>query len=510
LHSEVHVNGATVDAYATTFGIRTLRWDAERGFMLNGKRVKIKGTCNHPQHAGVGTAVPDALHVWRLAKLRELGSNAYRCSHYAAPTELLDECDRTGMLVLAENRWAGSSPEVLGELRDLIVRDRNHPSIFAWSLANEEHTIQWDVAGERIGRTMVALCHRLDPTRKVTSAMHDRGLDEGFANVVDVHGWNYMNVGDLAAFHARRPGQPILGTEEGSTVCTRGEYADDKARGYVSAYDRRAPKWGSTAEAWWRFFAERDWLAGAFLWIGFDHFGEPIPYQWPCTTSHFGLMDVCGFPKDLYFYFQSWWSDRAVLHLFPHWNWAGREGQAIDVRCFSNCDEVELSLNGVSLGRQSMSRNSHLAWQVFYDPGTLRAVGYRGGHVTAEAERQTTGEPVGLRMTADRGSIRGDGEDVAVCAVVAVDALGRTVPTTNDRVRFSVQGPAQLVGVGNGDPSSHELDKATVRRLFNGCAMALVRAKPAPGEVTVRAESDGLAPSAVTLSVVDAPMRPSA
>jgi beta-galactosidase len=511
LRTEVHVGGATVDTYDTTFGIRTLAWDAERGFLLNGQVVKIKGTCNHPQHAGVGTAMPDALHIWRLAKLRELGSNAYRCSHYMAPAELLDECDRTGMLVLAENRRAGSSPEVLGQLRDLIVRDRNHPSIIAWSLANEEHTLQWDIAGERVGRAMVKLCHKLDPTRAVTSAMHDRGLNEGFANVVDVHGWNYMNVGDLSAFHARRPGQPILGTEEGSTVCTRGEYADDKPRGYVSAYDRRAPKWGSTAEAWWTFFAGRDWLAGGFLWIGFDHFGEPIPYQWPCVTSHFGLMDVCGFEKDLFFYYQAWWSDRPVLHLFPHWDWAGREGQPIDVWCFSNCDEVELFLNGTSLGRRAMARNAHLAWQAFYEPGTLRAVGYRGGAAILQAERQTTGEPVGLRVTVDRLSIDGDGEDVAVCAVTAVDGQGRILPTANHRLCVAVEGAARLIGLGNGDPSSHEADKGPFRRLFNGYAMALVQARAeAAGEAKVTVTSDGLTTAELTLDVRAAAMRPSA
>src|SRR5690606_39187857 len=252
---------------------------------------------------------------------------------------------------------------------------------FLWSIGNEEHTIQWSIAGERIGRTMIRIAKQLDPTREVTAAMHDRGLGEGFANVVTVHGWNYIAVGDLEAFHARRPEQPIIGTEEGSTVCTRGIYADDPERGYVSAYDERTPKWGSTAQRWWRFYAERPWLAGAFVWTGFDYRGEPIPYKWPCTASHFGLMDLCGFPKDLYWYFKAWWSSESVLHLFPHWNWSGCEGQEIDVRCFSNHEQVELLLNGRSLGRRTIERNGDARWMVPYEQGRLVARAYRGGEL---------------------------------------------------------------------------------------------------------------------------------
>ncbi|MCS7034494.1 MAG: beta-galactosidase, partial [Phycisphaerae bacterium] len=250
--------GVLTDEHHTTFGIRSIRWDARRGFFLNGRHLKIKGTCNHQQHAGVGIAVPDALWEWRLNKLKEMGSNAIRCSHYMVAPEVLDICDRLGLLVMAENRLADVGPQFLADFETMILRDRNHPSIILWSIGNEEHTIQWSEAGERIGRTLVRTAHRLDPTRKVTAAMHDRGLGAGFANVVDVHGWNYIHVGDIEAFHRRRPDQPIIGSEEGSTVTTRGEYADDPERGYVSAYDRRHPKWGSTAQKWWKFFAERD------------------------------------------------------------------------------------------------------------------------------------------------------------------------------------------------------------------------------------------------------------
>jgi len=499
LETTLRRGSGILDQYATPFGIRTLRWDAKRGFFLNGKPLKIKGTCNHQNHAGVGTAMPDRLHELRIEKLKELGSNAYRCSHYAATPELLDACDRLGMLVVAENRLAGSSPQILGDFAGMIRRDRNHPSIFLWSIGNEEHTIQWSKAGERIGRTMVRTAHQLDRTRKVTAAMHDRGLKEGFAEIVDVHGWNYIKVGDIEAFHARRPDQPILGSEEASTLCTRGVYADDATRGYVSAYDQRTPKWGSTAQAWWTFFAGRPWLAGAFLWTGFDYRGEPIPYQWPCTGSHFGIMDACGFPKDNYFYYQSWWSERIVLHLLPHWNWPRREGQPIDVRCFSNCDQVELLLNGNSFGRSAMRRNSHLAWQVPYQPGTLEARGFRDGRQVAVAKVETTGVPAAIMLEPDRNALGADGNDLASVTVRVVDEKGRTVPTADNQISFDVSGAGHLLGVGNGDPSSHECDKHPQRRAFNGLCLALIQSNERPGRIILSARSEGLIESKLIL-----------
>jgi beta-galactosidase len=489
---------SVVDRYGTTFGIRSFRWDARRGFFLNGKRLQIKGTCNHQQHAGVGIALPDRLQSLRVEKLKALGSNAYRASHYAATPELLDACDRLGLLVMAENRLAGSSPEVLSQLDRMIRRDRNHASIFLWSIGNEEHTVQWSIAGERIGRTMVRMAHRLDPTRKVTAAMHDRGLGTGFSNVVDVHGWNYIGVGNIDRFHRRRPEQPIVGSEEGSTLGTRGIYADDVSRGYVSAYDARAPGWGSTAEKWWTFFVHRPWLAGAFVWTGFDYYGEPIPYKWPCTSSHFGLMDLCGFPKDLYYYFQSCWSDRPVLHLFPHWNWPTRPKKPIDVRVFSNCDEVELILNHRSLGRMKMPPHSHLAWQVKYEPGTLTARGFKAGRQITQHVR-TAGPAARIVLESDRPSIRADGEDVALVKVSMVDAENVFIPTAGKLIEFRVTGAGSQLGVGNGDPSCHESDKAPRRKLFNGLAMALVQSSGATGNIQVIARASGLKPARIQI-----------
>jgi beta-galactosidase len=319
-----------------------------------------------------------------------------------------------------------------------------------------------------------------------------------------------MKVGDITAFHERRPEQPIVGSEEASTVCTRGEYADDASKGYVNAYDTRTPGWGSTSEKWWTFFAERPWLAGGFVWTGFDYRGEPIPYKWPCTASHFGLMDLCGFPKDNYYYYKAWWSDEPVLHLFPHWDWPGREGREIDVRCFTNCDRAELFLNGKSQGVREVERNSHAAWKVLYAPGKLEARGYREGRLALTAVRETSGQAKRLRISADRESIRADGEDIVVLSVMVADDAGRPVPTANDVVTFDVSGAGRLIGVGNGDPSSHESDKVPFRRLFNGLAMGIVQASREDGAMTIVVRSPGLVEARTVVRSERAKAKPSA
>ncbi len=508
LRTTLFENDTPIDRVDTRFGFRSIRWDAQHGFFLNEKPLKIKGTCNHRDHAGVGAALPDRLHRWRIEKLKQMGSNAFRCAHYPHAKELLDACDELGMLVMCENRVASSAPEHLADFETMIRRDRNHPSVILWAIGNEEHTIQWSRAGERIGRTLLDLAHRLDPTRMVTAAMHDKGLGEGFANIVDVHGWNYMKVGDIEAFHARRPNQPIVSSEESSVVCTRGEYAEDKERGYVSAYDQRVPGWGMTAEKWWTFVAERPWHAGGFVWTGFDYRGEPIPYKWPCTTSHFGLMDLCGFPKDLYYYYQSWWNDHDVLHLFPHWNFPGREGEMIDVRVFTNLDLVELFFNSTSLGAKEVKRNSHVAWSVKYQPGVIEAVGYRAGQRVMNCRHETTVGPSALELLPDRESITADGEDLVIVTVQTRDDRDRVVPVANNRVTFDIEGPGRILGVGNGDPSSHEPDKATSRTLFNGLAMVIVQSARDAGTITLTARSDGLVSAATSVRAVKSSARP--
>jgi beta-galactosidase len=459
LITTVESGGQVVDRKETEFGIRTVAFDPDKGFLLNGKPYEIKGTCNHQDMAGVGAALPDALQYFRIAKLKEMGDNAYRTSHNAPTPELLEACDRLGMLVLDENRLLGSDAANLEQFKGQILRDRNHPSVAFWSIANEEFSVQDTPAGMHVADTMQHLLKRLDSTRPITYAAPVGDDYTGSINsVIEVRGWNYHVGQDMDDYHAEHPNQPEVGTEQGSTVSTRGIYENDKVRGYVSAYDDNAPEWAQTAETWWSFFATRPQLSGGFVWTGFDYRGEPTPYSWPCINSHFGILDTCGFPKDNFYYYQSWWTTNIVLHLLPHWNWPGKEGREIRVDALSNCEEVELFLNGQSLGRQAMKRNSHLTWNVKYAPGTLSAKGYNGGQVAAETKVETTGDPAAVQLAPDRSTIKADGEDVSVFTVAVTDAQGRVVPVAANLIHFDLSGPGKILGVGNGDPSCHEPD----------------------------------------------------
>lgn len=459
LITTVSVGGNIVDQKEATFGIRTVGFDANEGFLLNGKPYRIQGTCNHQDHAGVGTAIPDALQEFRVKQLKEFGCNAIRTSHNPPTPELLDVCDRLGMLVLDESRLMGSDSLNMKKWDEQIRRDRNHPSVAMWCIANEQFMVQDTPQAGSVARTMQDYVKQLDPTRPVTYASPEDDVFRGINSVIEVRGWNYHYGPQMDRYHAAHPTQPNVGTEQASVVGTRGIYENDKARGYVSAYDVVWPGWTTTAESWWSYFAERPWLSGGFAWTGFDYRGEPTPYWWPCVNSHFGILDTCGFPKDVFYYYQSWWTTNTVLHLLPHWNWPGREGQEILVQAFSNCKQVELFLNGTSLGRQLMKPNSKLSWQVKYAPGTLSAKGYDdAGKVIAETKVETTGEAARIQLTPDRQTINADGEDVSVFTVSARDAQGRTVPVAQNQIHFSVEGAGNIIGVGNGDPSSHEPD----------------------------------------------------
>ena len=458
LVTRIESGGKIVDRAETEFGIRTVAFDADKGFLLNGKPYVLKGTCNHQDHAGVGAAMPDRLQYFRISKLKEMGCNAYRTSHNPPTPELLDACDRVGMLVMDENRLLGSDPIHMNRLERLILRDRNHPSVAIWSIANEEFGVQGTPAGKRVAETMQDFVKRLDSTRPVTYPAPVGNDFAGINEVIEVRGWNYHAGADMEDYHKAHPKQPNVGTEQGSTVGTRGIYANDTERGYVSAYDTNAPSWAQTAETWLSYFAPRPWLSGGFVWTGFDYRGEPTPYGWPCISSHFGILDTCGFPKDNFWYYQSWWTDRPVLHLLPHWNWAGKEGEEIDVRALSNCQEVELFLNGQSLGRQSMKKNSELKWKVKYAPGTLSARGFKDGKAIAETKVETTGAPAAVQLEPDRAILNADGEDVSLITLSVRDAQGRTVPVAGNSIEFALEGPGTILGVGNGDPSCHEPD----------------------------------------------------
>ena len=505
LLTTVESAGAALDRYETPFGIRTLRFDAKDGFFLNGQHVEIKGTCNHQDHAGVGAALPDRIQYYRVERLKEMGTNAYRTSHNPPTPELLDACDRLGMLVMDETRTMSSSREGLSELERLMRRDRNHPSVVIWSLGNEEPEQETE-RGARIVTSMKRLARKLDPTRPVTVAMNYGGW-RGAAPLVDVRGINYHER-DIDAYHRQMPNQPMVGTETGSTVSTRGVYANDKERGYVSAYDLNFPPWAATAERWWGVYAERPFLEGGFVWTGFDYRGEPTPYGWPCINSHFGILDTCGFAKDNFYYYQAWWGSKPVLHLFPHWNW--KEGQEISVWCHTNLERVELFLNGRSLGAQNVVKNVHLEWKVKYAPGVIEARGYRGGQQVLTAKRETTGAPARIVLRPDRARIAADGEDVSMVAAEVVDSQGRIVSVANNEIAFSIAGNGRLIGVGNGDPSSHESDKGDRRRAVNGLCMAIVQASRQDGTLKITASSPGLEGASATLECAPARPRPAA
>ena len=453
-------DGDTIlDAYTTTFGIRTIRFDANEGFFLNGKHVKIKGTNNHQDHAGVGSAMPDALQDYRITALKAIGSNAYRCSHNPPTPELLDACDRLGMLVIDENRLMGITDYHLGELQKLILRDRNHPSVISWSIGNEEWGIENSPIGARIASTMQAYAKSIDSTRPATAAFSGGIGSQGITTVMDLLGINYIVNKSTDEQHKLFPKQALWGTEEGSTVATRGIYFDNIEKHYRAAYDAPQNITSFSIEQGWKHYAARDYLAGMFIWTGFDYRGEPTPFGWPSNVSLFGMLDNCGFPKDDAYYLKSWCTDKTTLHILPHWNWAGKEGQEIKVWAYSNCDEVELFLNKKSLGKKLMEKNSHLEWTVKYKAGTLEAFGYKNGKKIITDKVQTTGDAVSIQLAANKTVINANKEDIAILTVDATDKNNQHVPTVNNEITFSIEGPGKIIGVGNGNPTSLEADK---------------------------------------------------
>ena len=467
LTTRVRRDGRVVDRYDTPFGIRSIRFDADQGFFLNGRPVKLHGANNHQDHAGIGIALPDAMHDARLRMLKAMGVNAIRSAHHPATPELLDACDRLGILVIDEHRMMGTAPQIRDELERMVRRDRNHPSIILWSVGNEEWAIENTEIGTRLAREMQAIVARLDPTRPSTLAASSSGQPEGTSVGSQVIGFNYKGQHDIDAMHRRFPQRPMVVTEEGLTYATRGVYADDPSRVQVAAYDRRSGGAStSTIEEAWRFNAERPFLAGMFVWTGFDYRGETTPFGWPAISSQFGMMDTTGALKDSGYYLKAAWTTEPMVHLLPHWNWPGREGQPIDVRVYGNTEDVELLLNGRSLGRKTLQRYGHLQWSVPYEPGTLVARGYRRGEWVASDTVATTGDGAAVRLTVDRAKIRADGTDVALVTVNVVDREGRVVPTAGQRIDFDVEGAARLIGMGNGDPGSHEADKPAERHRF--------------------------------------------
>ena len=506
VETTVKVDGKVTDVYTTTTGLRDIKFDAERGFLLNGEPLKLKGVNMHQDHAGVGSAIPDALQAWRIKQLKQFGCNAYRASHNPMTPALLDICDREGMLVIDENRLMGINDEHLRLLERMIKRDRNHPSIILWSDGNEEWGLENSVQGTRLAEAMREYTRLYDPTRPSTVA--NAGGTE-LIKGLDVVGFNYIVQNDVDNRKQNNPSWKIVGTEETSGCGTRGWYfKDENCKGRMVSLNRtNEQNYENIIERGWKFYDERPWAAGLFYWTGFDYRGEPNPLSYPAHESEFGILDYCGFWKDEAWYLKSWWTSAPVLHIFPHWNLQGHEGEEVELWAYSNCDEVELIVNGKKLGRQAMPKNGHLKWKAVYQPGKVVAYGYKNGKRTMTQVIETTKPAYKLVLKSDRQEIMADGRDVAVITVEVQDQKGRIVPDACPMLNLTLEGEGRILGVGNGDPmylgADHPKEhncKSFSIPAFNGLAQVIVQSSENPSQVTLRCQSEKLQTGSVCVT----------
>lgn len=499
--NQILLNGELVDEYETVLGVRSIEFTNDKGFFINGENCDIKGTCNHQDFAGVGIALPDSVIEYKIKLLKEMGCNAYRSAHHPASPALLDICDRLGMLVMDENRMLASGENGFKELEAMILRDRNHPSIILWSMENEE-PIEGTPIGSRILKSMNEFTHKLDPSRPTTAGICQRWNEEGYSDIVDITGYNYGQRDDqYITDHVLYPQRKMICSESTSSTTTRGIYENDETNCYCSSYETLIPSWGCSHEKTIKDFADNKHLTGVFVWTGFDYRGEPTPYEWPCVTSHFGIMDLCGLPKDAYYYYKSVWTNEPMVHIMPHWDWDVNKKSIIPVRVFSNCESVELFLNGESLGEKSMISNGHLEWNVAYLPGKLEAIAKKGGNVEAKMSITTTKTAYGIKLFAEKSYMNFDGKDTCVVRIAIVDEDGSVVPYADNLVSFKIEGGGKIIGVGNGNPSSHEPDKAESRRAFNGWCIAIIQSDMQTDEKCIRltASSAGINGSSINI-----------
>jgi beta-galactosidase len=503
----------TLDEYATPFGIRTIRFDVDRGFFLNEKPVAMNGTCNHLDFAGVGIAMPDNLQIWRIAKLKEMGSNAWRCSHNPPSNEFLNACDRMGILVIDENRHLvtdngrkNQNPDLIvanfDELHSMLLRDRNHPSIVLWSLANEEPHIPTTTKSYKILKEEAL---KFDKTRPFTGSIIGAKGDSYEAEA-DVIGLNYAQGERFDDLRKKFPDKPIIAEESGGARSDRGIYENDPpgdpARNPEKIPPVHVDNYNRDNIAYWKPAAQRPWVGGYFYWTGFDYKGEPSPSRWPAIMCHFGIFDLCGFPKDSYYYYKARWNlQKPLVHVFPHWNWPGSEGKPIRVVVVGNTAQVELLLNGQSLGIKPVVSEDWVEWRVPYAPGKLEVRGITDGKVLATKVVETTGEPAAIKLRTDMPKLRANGQDIAVAEVSIVDAAGRVVPTASNEVTFTLEGPGEIAGVGNGDPACHEPDVASKRSAFNGHCASMIRASKQMGIVKLVASSPNLKSATLEIKI---------
>lgn len=497
LHVGVMRGDKEIDAEDTNIGFRTIAATAKEGFLLNGRKLLLKGTCNHQDHAGVGVAVPDSVQEYRIKRLKEMGTNAYRCSHNLPNKEILDLCDKYGLVVMDENRRFEARREVLEFLDIMVKRDRNHPCVAFWSLFNEE-PLQNTEEGANIFRRMKSRVLKLDDTRIITGAIN--GNMEGAGLVMDMTGINYA-INNWEAFHKMYPNQPIIGSENNSAVTTRGCYKRDDEKHELHCYDDFTVLWGQTVRQTWDAVLKNPWIGGIFIWTGFDYRGEPTPYQWPSVSSQFGIMDTCGFAKDSFYYNKACFTSEPMVHVMPHWNHAACE--TVRVAVPTNCEEVEIFVNGASYGKKSSDCINTPEWQIVFEPGEIEAVGYVSGKVAARDKRVTAGSPYAVKLMPERTTLSGDGKDTLVINVAVVDENGVVVPYADNLINFAIDdnSAAYVRGVGNGDPNSHEPDNANYRRAYCGLCQVLVTSLPGSGKFTFTARAEGLQPATLDIKV---------
>ena len=522
VESKVRTNERTMDASVTSFGIRTFEFTVDKGLFLNGKHVAIKGVCEHHDQGCLGAAVHKRAIERQLEILKSMGCNAIRMSHNPPDPALLDLCDHMGFLVMDESfdEWK-QSKTMYGygrffdewserDLTDMIHRDRNHPSIILWSIGNEIPE-QESAKAYEMSKRLVEICHKEDPTRSVTSACNlaESADKNGFSKPLDVFGVNYQ----LPIYRTLQGKAKLIASETASAVSTRGEYnlvldngilkIENQLNNQCTSYDIIAPNWGNTAESTLRAVKDAPWVAGQFVWTGFDYIGEPSPFPWPSVSSYFGIVDLCGFPKDRYYLYQSQWTDKPMVHILPHWNWQGYEGKDIPVWCYSNCESVELFLNGKSLGEKKFSdtKDLHIVWKVPYAAGTLKAIAKNNRKTVCTDEVQTTGAPARIVLTPDRIKINADGDDLSNIKIEIVDRDGYVCPNADNLIKFKIEGEGIIAGVGNGNPISHEYFKANERKAFHGLCLAMVQSKRERGTIRFSAESEGLQAAEVLIEV---------
>jgi beta-galactosidase len=518
-------NKQIIDQYETTFGFRYFNFDSQKGFFLNGKHVKILGVCLHHDLGALGAAVNRYAIERQLKILKQMGCNAIRTAHNPPATEFLDLCDEMGFIVMDEafDVWRKKKNKFdysidfdewhKKDLEDQIKRDRNHPSVLIWSIGNEIRE-QFDTSGIRIAKELATIVKDLDPTRPVTCALTENIPEKNFiyqSHALDLLGFNYK-LNDYAQLPARFPGEKIIATEVVSALATRGHYdqPSDSNRIWppdakpftkgnpdlsVSAYDDVFAYWGATHEASWKAVKKNDFISGLFVWSGFDFLGEPVPYQWPARSSYYGIVDLAGFPKDVYYLYQSEWTDKPVLHVFPHWNW--KQGDMVDVWAYyNNADEVELFLNGRSLGTRKKKADSlHVMWRVKFEAGILKAVSKKKGKIVLTKEIRTTGKPAKIQLIPDKKDISVTKDELSFITVRVLDEKGNLVPYADNLIKFTIKGEGLIAGVDNGNPASLEPFKSAQRKAYNGLCLLIISSKNKARDIIIKANSEGLTSS---------------